>query len=193
MEEKEEKKTKKEQELENLKNELKEELKKEMYEEMKTEEQKENKGNNFEKKAKETIDKIMDTQDDTKDYDKKDIESNKGLAMISYFGPLALIPFLVSKDSKYVSYHAKQGLNLFIIELIIGVFSYFISSIIQIPKMCQLFEYSYECGSITPWWITLPISILEAVTFILAIVGIVYACQGKAKELPVIGKIKIIK
>ena len=28
---------------------------------------------------------------------------------------------------------------------------------------------------------------------IIALIGIVYACQGKAKELPLIGKFKVIK
>lgn len=182
--------------IEKLKKELKEELKKEMMEEIHKEDKKEEKKEEkkFEEKAKETIDKIMNTEDSTKDYDKKDIESNKGLAMISYLGPLALIPFLVSKDSKFAVYHAKQGLNLFVIELIFSICSYFLTSIIQIPKMCTLWEGStYECGMITPWWISLPISLLESLTFIVAIVGFVWAYQGKAKELPIIGKIKIIK
>ena len=148
----------------------------------------------FEDKAKETIDKIMDTEDTTSDYDKKDIEDNRGLAMISYLGPLALIPFLVSKDSKFVNYHAKQGLNLFVFELIIGISSYFLTSIIQIPKMCTLWgETTYECGVITPWWITLPISLMEVFTFALAVVGFIWAYQGKAKELPILGKLKVIK
>lgn len=200
MEEKEKKKvTKKkdEKDLEQLKQELKEELKKEMMEEIQKEDKKEKsktEDKRFEDKAKETIDKIMDTEDSTNDYDKKDIDSNKGLAMISYLGPLALIPFLVSKDSKFVRYHATQGLNLFVIELIISICSYFLTSIIQIPKTCTLWgETTYECGLITPWWITLPISLLELLTFVIAIVGFIWAYQGKAKELPIVGKLKIIK
>jgi len=180
----------KKKDYEELKKELKEELKEEVLKEMK-EEKKEDK--KFEEKAKETIDKIMDTEDNTKDYEKKDIESNKGLAMISYLGPLSLIPFLVSKDSKFVQYHAKQGLNLFIVEMLIAIFSYFVTAIIQLPKMCNFGGVNYECGVYTPWWLTLPVSLLETLTFILAIVGLVYACQGKAKEIPVLGKLKIIK
>lgn len=135
----------------------------------------------------------MDTDDNTKDYSKKDIDDNKGMAMISYLGPLALIPLMVDKDSKYVSYHAKQGLNLFVVELIVWICSYFVISIVQIPKMCTLFDSTYQCGTFTPWWITVPIDLIELFTFIVAIIGFVWAYQGKAKELPVIGKIKIIK
>lgn len=192
---------KKDKDIETIKKELKEELKKEVLKEIKEENKKEEnkkeenkkEEKKFEEKAKETIDKIMDTEDNTKDYDKKDIDTNKGLAMISYLGPLALIPFLVSKDSKFVQFHSKQGLNLFIIEMLLAIFSYFITAIIQIPKMCNFSGVSYECGVYTPWWLTLPISLIETITFILAIIGFVYACQGKAKEIPFIGKIKIIK
>lgn len=192
MEENKVNKKENEQKLEKLKKELKEELKKEMMEEMNKEDKKEEK--KFEDKAKETIDKIMDTEDSTKDYTEKDIESNKGLAMISYLGPLSLIPFLVSKDSKFVEYHAKQGLNLFVIELIFSICSYFLTSIIRMPKMCSFWgKSSYQCGLITPWWISLPISLIELLTFLVAVVGFVWAYQGKAKELPFVGKIKIIK
>lgn len=194
MEEKEIKKnTKKEKEFENIKEELREEIKKEVLEELKKEKIKKY-DKKFEDKAKETIDKIMDTEDNTKDYDEKDIESNKGLAMISYLGPLCLVPYLVSKDSKFVQYHSKQGLNLFVIELIVSIVSYFIVSVIQIPKICTLWgDATYECGVITPWWITLPIDLIEVIIFVVAVIGFVFAYQGKAKELPIINKIKIIK
>ena len=36
-------------------------------------------------------------------------------------------------------------------------------------------------------------SVCGAVVFILAVVGIIYACQGKAKELPVVGNWQILK
>jgi len=196
MEEKKNDKKENNDNIEQLKKELKEELKKEVLQEMLEENKKKEKTEEkkFEEKAKETIDKIMDTEDSTDDYDKKDIESNKGLAMISYLGPLALIPFLVSKDSKFVVYHAKQGLNLFVIEIIFSIFSYFLTSVIQVPKICTLWgETTYECGAITPWWITLPIGLVEVVTFIIALSGFIYAYQGKAKELPILGKLKIIK
>lgn len=148
----------------------------------------------FENKAKETVEKIMDTKDDTSEHDAKDIDANKGMAIISYLGPLCLVPFLVSKESKFSQYHAKQGLNLFVIEIVFVIISGFLKSIIQIPKMCSfLNEMQMECGMITPWWLTVSLSLVELLIAILALIGIVYACQGKAKELPLISKFKVIK
>lgn len=194
MEEKEVKKNnKKIDDIEKIKAELKEELKKEMFDELKKEQKIESNEKKFDEKAKETFKKIMDTEDNTKDYDKKDIEQNKGMAILSYFGFLCLVPYLAAKESKFAQFHAKQGFNLFIIELIVSGVSYFMNSIVQIPKLCTLFgDTAYECGIYTPWWITLPFDLMEVIIFAIAVIGIVYASKGYAKKLPIMDKIKII-
>lgn len=46
--------------------------------------------------------------------EKKDIEDNKSIAILSYLGILCLVPLLLKKDSKFVKFHAKQGLVLII-------------------------------------------------------------------------------
>lgn len=51
--------------------------------------------------------------------DPKDIAENKTLAAISYLGVLCLIPLLLKKESPFVQFHAKQGLVLFIAEIIL--------------------------------------------------------------------------
>jgi len=175
-------KEKNKKEIEKIKNELKEEIKKELLEEKKD--------NSFEEKIKDTVERIMDTEDSTKKIDKNDIEKNKIMAIFAYFGPLSLIPFFASKESKFAQYHAKQGLNLFIIELIVGVISYFLTAIFEMPK-CNV--SGTECGIFAPWWISIPIDFVQLILGIIAIIGIVYACQGKAKEVPILEKMKIIK
>lgn len=187
----EDKKTNKEIELEKLKKELKEELKKEILEEQKNDENKKSKS--FEEKTRETVDKIMDTKDNTKDYDKKDIESNKVMAILAYFGPLSFIPYFAAKESKFAQYHAKQGLNLFIIEFVIGLISYFLYLIFRIPNFCNVGGIEYLCGVKPPLWLSVPIDFVQLIVGIVALVGLIYAAQGKAKEVPIIGKIKIIK
>lgn len=187
--------------IDKLKEDLKEELKKELLEEQKEIKEEKTKddevqdiGKMIEDKAKEAVEKIMDTKDDTDNHNKKDIETNKGISLISYLGPLCFIPFLLGKESKFVSYHAKQGLNLFIFEVIFGFISYFLKALIQVPKMCNILgDFQYECGVVSPLWLTLPITLVELFFASISLIGIIYACQGKAKEVPVIGKFKIIK
>ncbi|MEA1962624.1 MAG: DUF4870 domain-containing protein [Patescibacteria group bacterium] len=55
----------------------------------------------------------------------KDIEENKAVAALSYVWVLCLVPLLTKKKSKFAQFHAKQGLVLFIIE-IIGTFIFWI-------------------------------------------------------------------
>ncbi|PIR06164.1 MAG: hypothetical protein COV55_04785 [Candidatus Komeilibacteria bacterium CG11_big_fil_rev_8_21_14_0_20_36_20] len=50
--------------------------------------------------------------------DKKDIESNKVLAAVGYIWILCLVPLFLKQKSKFAQFHAKQGLLLFIIELV---------------------------------------------------------------------------
>ncbi len=143
--------------------------------------------------AKAKIDEIMTVDDDTSKYDNKDIEVNKAMAILAYIGPLALIPYLVEKDSKFVRYHALQGMNLFMVEIIFGVISYALKSLVQVSRMCELWGYKYECGTMTPWWITYPLNFIGIFLVALSIIGIVYICQGKAKEIPLINKFRVFK
>jgi uncharacterized membrane protein len=59
--------------------------------------------------------KTQSRQGGTKD---PDVEANKTIAALSYLWILCLVPLLGKKDSKFAQFHAKQGLILFIIELI---------------------------------------------------------------------------
>jgi len=57
--------------------------------------------------------------------DDKDVAENKNIAALSYIWVLCLVPLLTKKDSKFAQFHAKQGLVLFIIE-ILGTFVFWI-------------------------------------------------------------------
>ncbi len=105
--------------------------------------------------------------------DSNDIQQNKIMAVLAYFGPLFLIPLLAAPNSPYARFHANQGLVLFILDAICGVVAGIIS---RIPIV----------GGIIG-------GVLGLIIFILAIIGIVNAASGKAQELPIIGGIKIIK
>ena len=64
---------------------------------------------------------FTDLKDSSAEYTKEEKDAGKLMAILSYIGILCLIPYFVEKDNKYVRYHAIQGLNLFIISLIISV------------------------------------------------------------------------
>ncbi len=50
-----------------------------------------------------------------------DIEANKTFAAMSYLWILCLVPLLLRRSSKFAQFHAKQGLVLFLAELLVGM------------------------------------------------------------------------
>ena len=115
----------------------------------------------------EKFNEFNNTADTTAEYDAQDIEKNKVMALLAYI--IFLIPLLAAKDSKFARFHTNQGLVLFLGGIIASV-------VAVIPVI---------------GWIVAPIAGL--VITVLAVIGILNALNGRAKELPVIGKFKILK
>ena len=126
----------------------------------------ETQGQEFKDKA---YDAFVNTPDTTAEYTQEDINANKIFAVLAYFGILFLVPLLAAPNSKFAKFHANQGLVLFISCLIVSV-------------ICAIPILGWIVGGIG-----------EIVVLIFAIIGIVNAAQGQAKELPVIGKFRILK
>lgn len=51
------------------------------------------------------------------------VKEGKIFALLSYFGILCLIPLLLKKDNKFAFFHGKQGLVIFIFEVIAAFFN----------------------------------------------------------------------
>lgn len=101
-------------------------------------------------------------------YTAEDIEKNKMMAGLCYF--LFFLPLLACPESKYAKFHANQSLIL----LITGIIGNVILGIIPVLG-----------------WILLPFFGIGVM--ILGIMGIVNGFGGKARQLPLIGKISILK
>ncbi len=115
----------------------------------------------------------VEGQDYTAQYDPNDIRQNTAMAVLSYIAILFLVPLLAAPQSPYARFHANQGLVLFIAEAILGVV---VSICSFIPIVC---------------WIVS--GVVSLISLIYMILGIVNAASGKCKDLPIIGKIRIIK
>jgi uncharacterized membrane protein len=85
-------------------------------------------------------------------------------AVLSYIPFLCLIPLLQMRDNKQARFHSKQGLILFLIELLALLF--------LIPGLSGMF------------WKTIIIIALGA-----SVAGIIFGIQGKSYKLPFIGDI----
>ena len=122
----------------------------------------------------------MDNLNQQGAYDSADIEKNKVMAVLAYLGPLVLVPILAAKDSKFAKFHANQGLILFICSIVYTAALFFISFI--------LYSISDYLG-----FIVYILRLVNVAFLVLAILGIINAINGQAKELPVIGKIQLLK
>jgi len=130
------------------------------------------------------------------EFEKKDVDSGKGMAVLSYIGILALIPYFAEKKNGYVRYHAVQGINLLIIYAGVIILGAIINAIVQ-AIFCSTPYGSWYSSCWLTFGVDDVVSIIVNLAYlavgILAIIGIVYAATGKAKALPIIGKIKFIK
>jgi len=123
---------------------------------------------------------LNDTADTTGEFEPQDIAQNKVMAVLAYLGPLVLVPILGAKESKFARYHANQGLLL-----LIACIAWSIAS--------SVLHSTFVAISWRLAFVSSLLSLVSLVFLVLAIIGIVNAANGKAKELPVIGKIKLLK
>ena len=133
--------------------------------------------NNQQESLEEKIQALNNTADTTNEYDPQDIEKNKVMAILAYLGILVLVPLFGAKESRFARFHTNQGLIL----CIVGIALYIIVRI--------LLAISWKLAAIVGVFLW----IIEIAIFILAIIGIINAAKGRAKELPLIGKYRILK
>lgn len=114
--------------------------------------------------------------DRTAEFDAKDAQENKVFGIFSYIGILVLVSLFARKESKWTRFHVNQGLVIAICEIVAGTVLGILS---RIPYV--------------GWVFNLVLAAVEVVAVIVSVLGIVQAAKGQAKELPVIGQIKLLK
>ncbi len=139
-------------------------------------------------KIKEKIAVLMNsTKDYTETFSLEEIESGKALSIVSYLIPL--VPFILSKKNNYVRFHTLNGMNILFTYLIFLIIKRTLSYIFGTP--CDLVS-GLKC-------IILPISLRIFFAFVnmifsfIILYGLLNVCNNKAKEIPIISKIKLFK
>lgn len=124
---------------------------------------------------------LNNTADYTNTFDSADIQQNKLMGVLAYLSWLVLIPIFAAPKSKFARFHANQGLILAIVHtawIILSTILEFILTIIN-----------WYVG----WIFGIIFTLLGLVFIVPLILGIINASNGRAKELPLIGKIRILK
>lgn len=89
--------------------------------------------------------------------------SSRLLAVMSYLSVLSLVPLVISRDDSYVQFHARQGVVLWMWE-VLAIYT------LLVPAVGQLF---------------FRLSIM--LCLVLSVVGVVSVLLGRAWKFPVIG------
>ena len=128
-----------------------------------------------ERSIKMDVNELMKSEDYTRNYDIQDISANKLMGVLAYLGILVLVPIFTARQSRFSMFHAEQGITLAIGECALSV-------------LMTIFSF-IPFG----WVINIFLALIGLVFLLLAILGIINSANGQAKELPLIGKIKIVK
>lgn len=123
----------------------------------------------FQSKLDDAVNQFTNTPNTTSEYSPEDISNNKVMSFLSYLWILFIVPLIAAPNSPYAKFHANQGLLLFLFDIVIAI-------VAMIP--------------VVGWIIS---AVGGALVLIFRIIGIVNSLKGEAKELPLIGKYRIIK
>ena len=111
--------------------------------------------------------------------DPKDVQDNKVIGILAYLGILVLIPIFAAKESPFARFHANQGLVLLIASIAYSIVVFIVTAVLAIllPRLALI-------GTL--------LSLVSFVFFVLTIIGIINVAKGEARELPIIGKYRIL-
>lgn len=111
--------------------------------------------------------------------ERRDAEDNKMMAVLGYI--FFLVPLFAAKESRFARYHTNQGMVLVIFAIVWGIVYNILLSV--------LYGISFQLG----WTLGSIIGAIGLVFPVLGILGIIHACKGEKKPLPIIGGITILK
>ena len=113
--------------------------------------------------------------------DAADVQQNKVMAVLAYFGILVLIPIFSAKNSRFARFHANQGLVLWLAGIVWSIATSILNTVVA--------AISYELAAV----VSALLSLVSLVFLVFAILGIINACKGEEKELPLIGQFRLLK
>ena len=117
-------------------------------------------------------------------FSKKDANRHHAVATLSYLAFLVLIPLIFARRSHYARFHANQGLVLTLIYA-----AYALITRIFVKFLDLLFGGVYAAIPMTMSGI---FNLGSIFFLILLVIGLGNAANGRAKELPLIGRIRFI-
>lgn len=141
--------------------------------------------------AKQKFDRLFEVADHTAEFDTQDAADNWIISLFSYMSWLVLVPLIGrAHSSKFARFHANQGLVLAIVStgwaVAYGITTAIIGALFRLAGLAIVGKILLFPLGVVNW-------VVGAVLFALMVNGIVNVACRTARELPIIGKINILK
>ena len=114
--------------------------------------------------------------------EQEELKGKKFTACLAYLFWFAVIPMIYSSESKFIKYHANQGLVLAVVETI------YLLMMVAVSKI--LWSYSPATSLLVE---TTMLMCFVGVFGMLSLIGIFNVIRGKEKPIPTFGRIKLWK
>ena len=119
----------------------------------------------------------------------KATDRERVLGAISYIGPLFVVSYLMAENSKFVKFHANQGLVFFLAAIVVKFVLGAIMMAVFIPSAIVGQRYgAFGMMGAGVGGVGLITMVVSLAIVVVGILGIVKAAQGEQWEMPVIGK-----
>ena len=135
------------------------------------------------------------TPDYTDDYDPDDAAASKTMAIIAIFGITFWVPLIFRKDSMYSRFYVNQGLLMLIFYIPFSILFAIFSGIVGVACSQDASFGNASSGlSVMGWIMDLVVfAICYAIPIFVLILTIKAINAKKAKEIPFIGFLRIIR
>lgn len=123
---------------------------------------------------------VNNTSDHTAEFAPEDILNNKVISAVCYIPILFFLPLVVCPNSRFGRFHANQSLALFLVGVVCSI---------ALGVVHLVTVFLPPVGVVV--WIVRQLFGVAVLLFV--ILGAVNTANGKAKELPIVGKAKMIQ
>lgn len=110
----------------------------------------------------------------------KQEQPKKSMAVLAYLSWLIFIPLLMAREDDFVRFHLNQALSLLLVKMLLMVISSRLDGMVNTLPMLAA-----RLGGL--------VAVVNLIRFIFVVMGLIYALQGRKKELPLIGRIRMLK
>ena len=137
------------------------------------------------------IEQIRDTRDFTHNYDPNDFSAHKKHCILAALGVTFWAPYAFCKNCQSARFYANQGLLTFIIEVLCSIVYGLLMNLVSIAFVENTFD-GYRL-SIAGWIVMLIFTVLcYAIPVFIVVTSVKNIRAGKVKEIPFIGKFRIL-